>query len=318
MHGIWLENQKISYRTDLTAPGLKNRDALVRVRLAGICGTDLQLVRGYYSFTGIPGHEFVGEVVEAPDKPSLVGQRVASEINVPCGACSECKTLHFNHCANRSVVGIKGRNGAFAEYVTLPIRNLHRVADSISDEMAVFTEPLAAALEILQQIHIKPSHSVLVVGAGRLGQLVAQVLQLTGCNLQVVARYPKQKELLKKRDISTIEESQLPAHTMDIIVEATGSATGFDLACRAVRPRGTIVLKSTYKGDININLANVVVNEVTIVGSRCGPFDAALNLLAQKQVNPEILIEDCYRFHQAEQAFKHASESGAMKILLTS
>ena len=321
MRGLWLENQILSYREDLSIPTPPPGEALLRVRLAGICSTDLELLRGYYPFAGIPGHEFVGEVValsqESPDDPGWVGQRVVGEINAACGACGTCLAGRPTHCENRTVLGIKDRNGVFAEYLTLPVRNLYRVPDRVPDEAAVFTEPLAAALEIQEQIMIKPTDRILVIGAGRLGQLVAQTLALRGCHLQVVARHPNQQSLLKDRGISVILQEDILWGKIDLVVEATGSPEGFELARRAVRPRGLIVLKSTYKGHLTTDFSSIVVDEITLVGSRCGPFPPALKLLESGQVDPLPLIEARYALADGLAAFDRAAGPGVLKVLIS-
>jgi 2-desacetyl-2-hydroxyethyl bacteriochlorophyllide A dehydrogenase len=314
MKSLYLENETLSYRTDLPLPK-KEGEALIRVRLASICGTDLEMVRGYYPFAGVPGHEFVGEVVEADDK-SWLGQRVAGEINVSCGRCEHCLNGRKTHCENRSVLGIFNRDGIFAEYVTLPTRNLHRVPDSVSDEQAVFTELLAAALEIPQEVHIRPTDRVLLIGAGRFGQLIAQVLQLSGADLQVIARHAKQQALLQKRGIRLINEDAVKSKGWDVVVDATGSASGFGLARQAVRPRGTLVMKSTYKGDMQVNFSSLVVDEIHLVGSRCGPFAPALRLLEKKIVDPLEMIDAEYPLEEGVAAFKKAAERGVLKVLL--
>lgn len=316
MQAIWLENQNLCFRQDMPLPSLPSGEALVRVRLAGICATDLELVGGYYSFTGVLGHEFVGEVIEAPGRPELTGQRVVGEINAACGDCDTCRAGLPTHCERRTVLGIADRHGSFAEYLALPLGNLHRVPDTVTDEAAVFTEPLAAALEIQEQVHIRPSDRLLVIGAGRLGQLIAQTLALTGCDLQVVARHSHQRDLLAARYIRHISEEQVPQKQMDLVVEATGSPAGFNLARRAVRPRGTIVLKSTYKGEMNVNFSAIVVEEITLVGSRCGPFPPALRLLETRQVDPRPLITARYPLSEALPAFNHAGQPGVLKVLL--
>src|SRR5512142_808210 len=240
MNALWLEDNKLSLR-DISQPRKPN-EALIKIRKAGICSTDLELVKGYYPYTGVIGHEFVGEVVEADDV-SWVGQRVVGEINVACGQCEQCRNGRPTHCEGRTVLGIVNRDGTFAEFSQLPITNLHRVPVSVPDEMAVFTEPLAAALEIQDQIHIKPTDRVLLIGAGRLGQLIAQTLALTGCDLRVVARHAQQQNLLKARGIRIITEDEIQPWRWDIVVEATGSPSGFALARQAIRPRRTLVLK---------------------------------------------------------------------------
>jgi 2-desacetyl-2-hydroxyethyl bacteriochlorophyllide A dehydrogenase len=316
MQALWLENQVLSFRENIPLAPLPQREARVRVRVAGICGTDLEMEKGYYPFCGVPGHEFVGDVVEAPDDPSRIGQRVVGEINVPCGACKRCLGGFSKHCERRSVLGILNRNGAFAEYLTLPLGNLHRVPESVPDEAAVFMEPLAAVLEIQGQVQIGPGDRVMVVGAGRLGQLMAQSLALTGCRLRVVARHENQKAVLADRDIETVRETAVPCREEDVVVEATGSPGGLRLALDAVRPGGTIVLKSTYKGPTEVDFSPVVVNELRLVGSRCGPFEPALQLLESGAVDPLPLIAKRFPLRKGLAAFQHAAHPGILKVLL--
>ena len=315
MRGLWLENHKISLR-EVEQPRKPN-EALIKIRMAGICSTDLELVKGYYPYTGILGHEFVGEVVEA-NEGSWIGQRVVGEINAVCNQCEQCLNRRPTHCENRTVLGIINRDGTFAEYTRLPVANLHRVPDSVADEMAVFTEPLAAALEIQQQIQINPTDRVLLIGAGRLGQLIAQTLFLTGCDLRVVARHRHQQDLLKQRGIRIISEEDAIAKPWrwDIVVEATGSPGGFSLARQAIRPRGTLVLKSTYKGETSVNFSSIVVDEINIIGSRCGPFEPALRLLESGQVDPTVLIDSEFSLNDVLKAFEHTAAAGVLKVLI--
>lgn len=312
MKAVWLENQQIKL-ADVQLP-TRPTEALIRIRKAGICSTDLEMVKGYYPFTGILGHEFVGEVVDAPDA-AWAGQRVVGDINAICGKCEACLNGRPTHCENRTVLGIINRDGVFAEYTSLPLENLHRVPDSVPDELAVFTEPLAAALEIQQQIQIRPTDRVLLVGAGRLGQLIAQTLALTGCDLHVVARHSYQQKILSARNIGLITEENIQPKKWDIVVEATGSSDGFNLARRAIRPRGTMILKSTYKGDMNVNFSSIVVDEINLIGSRCGPFEPALRLLEKREVDPAVLISDQYKLMEAATAFEKAAQTGVLKVL---
>lgn len=316
MRGLWLENQTLSLRDDLPIPTIKPNEALVRVLLAGICGTDLQLLKGYYPYCGIPGHEFVGEVVNAPNAPHLLGKRVVGEINISCGQCVLCKAGLRSHCVNREVLGIKTRNGAFAQYLALPTENLHLIPNDLSNETAVFTEPVAAAAQILHQVHISPESRVLLIGAGRLGLLIAQVINSTHCHLQVVVRHDKQHHILQRLNIEPINEQQLPVHQADIVIEATGAASGLHAAMHAVRPRGTVVLKSTYAGKTSFDFSNVVVNEITIIGSRCGPFDSAISKLTEGTVDPTHLIERRFSLSESLSAFDYAAKSGTLKTLL--
>lgn len=313
MKALWLEDGSLSVRDiEILKPA---EEALVRMRLSGICGTDLQLVRGYYPYTGVLGHEFVGEVVDAPDR-EWVGKRVVGEINASCGECEACSLGNPTHCEKRTVLGIVDRHGVHAEYAVLPLENLHVVPDSVSDEAAVFAEPLAAALEILQQVHVRPTDRVLLVGAGRLGQLIAQVLTLTGAHLRVVARHEQQRSLLSKRGIVSIAKEQIEPSRWDIVVEATGSPSGLDVARSALRPRGTLVLKSTYSGEVTLDLAPFVVDEITVIGSRCGPFAPAVRLLERGEVDPTILITERYPLDRAVEAMEAAARPDVMKVLL--
>ena len=316
MQAAWLEDLSLSVRDDLPLPVIGDQEALIRVRLAGICATDLELCRGYYPFRGIPGHEFVGEVLDCPSVPVWVGRRVVGEINLTCGTCPACLAGRGHHCERRSVFGILGKDGAFAQYCSLPVKNLWQVPAEVSDDMAVFCEPLAAALEIQEQVQIRPDEGVVVIGAGRLGQLVAQTLALTGCILAVAVRNLHARELLEQRGIRTIGLDELEPGKADVVVEATGSPEGFDLARKTVRPAGTIVLKSTYADRLSVNLSAVVVDEIRLVGSRCGPFGPALRLLAQRRVDPTLLIDGRYRLERAIAAFAHAGQKGVYKILL--
>lgn len=313
MNALWLENNQISLR-DVPRPHKPN-EALIKIRKTGICSTDLELVKGYYPYTGVLGHEFVGDVVEADDV-SWIGARVVGEINAVCNQCEQCLNGRPTHCERRTVLGIVNRDGVFADFTTLPLSNLHRVPASVPDEMAVFTEPLAAALEIQQQIQVKPTDRVLLIGAGRLGQLIAQTLALTGCDLRVVARHKHQQNLLKARRIRIISGEEIQPSRWDIVVEATGAPGGFSLARQAIRPRGTLVLKSTYKGEMNVNFSSIVVDEINIVGSRCGPFEPALRLMESKQVDPTVLIDSEFALGQALKAFEHAAETGVLKVLV--
>jgi threonine dehydrogenase-like Zn-dependent dehydrogenase len=313
MQALWLEEQALDMR-EVPQPQ-EAGEALIRIRVAGICSTDLELVKGYYPFSGILGHEFVGEVVEC-DEATWVGKRVVGDINVTCGKCESCLHGRPTHCENRTTLGIVNRHGIFAEFTTLPLANLHPVPPSVPDEVAVFTEPLAAALEILEQVHIRPTDRALLIGAGRLGQLIAQTLALTGCDLRVVARHAHQRELLVARGIRLIEEDDIQPGKWDFVVEATGSQDGFALARRSVRPRGTLVMKSTYKGDLTLDMSAIVVDEVTVLGSRCGPFDPALRLLEGGRVDPRGLIAAEFDLGEALAAFEKAAAPGVLKVLL--
>jgi threonine dehydrogenase-like Zn-dependent dehydrogenase len=314
MKGIWLENKQLQLRTDIPIPEPAQGEALVRVLCAGICNTDIELKRGYYPYKGILGHEFVGVVETGAEH--LVNKRVVGEINAVCGRCRFCRSGQQTHCENRTVLGIVNRNGAFADYLCLPIENLHLVPDHIPTEVATFTEPLAAALEIQQQVAIHSDHQVLVVGDGKLGQLIAQTLALTGCDLLVVGRHQEKLANLSARGIKTGLVDAVVEKGFDISVDCTGNPEGFALARRALRPRGTLVLKSTYAGNLSLDASSLVVDEITVIGSRCGSFPPALELLSQERVDVKPLIHAHYPLTQGITAFEHAMSKGVLKILL--
>ncbi|GAB4528491.1 MAG: alcohol dehydrogenase catalytic domain-containing protein [Anaerolineae bacterium] len=316
MRALYIDRQ-LEYRPDVPGPSPSRGEALIRTRLAGICNTDLEIVRGYMGFKGVPGHEFVGVVERADDAPELVGQRVVGEINAYCGECATCRRGDPTHCPERTTLGIDRRDGTMADYFSLPVNLLYPVPASIPDEWAVFTEPLAAACEIIEQVAIRPSHRVIVLGDGKLGLLIAQVLALTGCDLLSVGRHPDKLAILERRNINTrLAGEEIPPGA-DVVVEATGSAEGFAVARALVRPRGTLVLKSTFHGDVGLDLSMVVVDEVTIVGSRCGPFPAALRLLEGRLIDVESLIHASFPLDAGLAAFERAAAPGVLKVLLT-
>jgi threonine dehydrogenase-like Zn-dependent dehydrogenase len=306
---------QLRLRQDYPDPHPGPGEALVRVSQAGICNTDLEIIRGYMGFTGVPGHEFVGVVEEAPGS-NLVGQRVVGEINAYCGECPTCLRGDQSHCPNRWTLGIAGHDGAFADYLTLPVRNLHPVPAGVSDDAAIFVEPLAAALEIPEQVHICPTDRVVVLGDGKLGLLVAQVLALLGCDLEVVGRHREKLEILRRRGIPVHLEKMLPEKGADVVVDCTGSPEGFAVARALVRPRGTLVLKSTFHGDVSLNLSSLVVDEVNLVGSRCGPFMPALRLLERGMVDVLSLVHASYPLEEGLEAFERARMPGVLKVVL--
>jgi threonine dehydrogenase-like Zn-dependent dehydrogenase len=316
MKAIWLEDQKISVREDVPVPVPAENEALIKVTLGGICATDLELVKGYYPFKGVLGHEFAGVVVSSPQQPEYEGRRVVGEINIACGVCKECRANRRTHCENRSVLGIANHHGAFAEYLTLPIENLHLIDEQITDDQAVFVEPLAAAVEILEQTVILPDERVLLIGAGRLGLLIAQCVRLLPSELWVVTRNPMQNKLLDRWHIPTLETERIPARSFDTVIEATGTPMGFELARKAIRPRGKLVIKSTYHGLLEINMSAIVVDELTIIGSRCGPFPPAIRLLRDQKVDVLPLIMGRYPLTEGVEAFQRAGERGILKVLL--
>jgi threonine dehydrogenase-like Zn-dependent dehydrogenase len=316
MRALWLEGRALRLRDDVPLPAPPSGEALVRVSLAGVCNTDLELARGYYPYTGVPGHEFVGVVETADGAEEWVGRRVVGEINAACGACATCLAGRPTHCERRSVLGIVSRDGAFATHLVLPASNLHAVPDGVPDEVAVFTEPTAAALELQEQVRVSHGDRVVVIGTGKLGNLVAQTLAATGCRLLAVGRSERPLALLSARGIATARAEGIEARRADLAVECTGSPEGLELARRAVRPRGTIVLKSTYHGKAAIDMAPFVVDEITLVGSRCGPFAPALRALARGEVDPRPLVDARYPLAEAVAAFEHAARPGALKILV--
>jgi threonine dehydrogenase-like Zn-dependent dehydrogenase len=314
MKGLWLENNQLELRTNIPIPEPPPGEALVRVLRAGICNTDLELIKGYYPYTGIIGHEFVGIVEQGPKQ--LINQRVVGEINAACGNCRFCRRGQPTHCENRTVLGIVNRNGAFAEYLSLPIENLHLVPENVSTAAVTFTEPIAAALEIQQQIQISKDDRVLVVGDGKLGQLIAQTLALTGCELLVVGRHEDKLINLAGKGIKTGLADSVTDRYFDISVDCTGNPEGFNIARRALRPRGTLILKSTYAGNLSLDASSLVVDEITLIGSRCGPFVPALELLATGKVDVQYLIDSSYPLSQGLEAFEKAKTKGVLKVLL--
>jgi threonine dehydrogenase-like Zn-dependent dehydrogenase len=316
MKGLWLEERKLTYRKELPEPVLETGEALIRIAQAGICSTDLEMVKGYYPFTGVPGHEFVGRVEHAPGFTEWEGKRVVGTISVWCGHCGPCLAGRTGHCENRRTLGIYNYNGVFSEYTKLPVQNLVEVPDSVPDEMAVFTEPLAAALQILEQVAIKPSSKVYVVGAGRLGILIAQVLKLSGCELTVVVRRPEPADMLSRMGIHTAFASELNDKSADLVVEVTGSAEGFTTSKRLVRAGGTLILKSTFAGDVSVNLSSLVVDEIHLVGSRCGPFAPALRLMELGLLNLEPLIQARFALADGLKAFEEAAKPGRLKVII--
>ena len=317
MRSIWLEDQKLSLRDDIPVPTVAEGDALIKMRLAGVCSTDLELIKGYYPYHDILGHEFVGEVVQAPGSEGLISKRVVGEISIYCGTCEACLRGRPSHCERRKTLGIHDHPGVFAEYLSLPVKNLHLVPDSVSDEEAVFTELLAAALEIKQQVQIKPDMKVLIVGAGRLGMLIAQTLALTGCQLKVVVRREAPKKLLSGFGITCITADEIEQGKYDLVVEVTGSFRGFSISRRAVRPRGTLLLKSTFAGDVTFDLSSIVVDEISMIGSRCGPFAPALRLLEAKKVDPLPLINSRFPLARGIEAIERAGQPGVLKVLIS-
>jgi len=330
MRALVYQNNVLQLEKSYPQPLPKAGEALIRVLLAGICNTDLEIIRGYMEFQGVLGHEFVGIVEEVLDKSgipsahSLVGQRVVGEINAAChrSDCFYCQQNMPTHCPNRTTLGIVNRDGAFADYLTLPVKNLHPVPDTVSDEEAVFVEPLAANFEILEQVHVKPTERVIVLGDGKMGQLAAQVLTLGGCDVMMVGKHEEKLALVQQRGIKAYLLKDVArimsdgGRRVDMVVECTGSAEGLELAMRLVRPRGTIILKSTVADKSSLHLAPIVIDEIRVQGSRCGPFEPALRALSQHTIDVRPLISARNTLDDALAAFKYAGQKGVLKVLV--
>jgi len=307
------DGKTVRVEPDYPDPEVRAGEVRVRVRMAGICRTDLEIVKGYMGFRGVLGHEFVG----VAESGRHAGRRVVGEINCPCGQCDLCREGLPTHCRRRTVLGIQGRDGAFAERLVLPEENLHPVPDIVPDEQAVFAEPLAAAIQIGRQIEFRPGEGVVVLGDGRLGQLVAQVLRAWNVQPTVVGRSPTKLAILKRLGIAVVPEREArPAADTRVVVECTGSPDGLAMALRFVRPRGTIVLKSTVADTAGLDLAPLVVNEVTVVGSRCGPMDEAVAMLGRGEVRVEPLVTATYALDEAPEALRAADRPDAIKVLI--
>ena len=313
MRAIVLDRDRVVARDDYPEPEIRSGEVLVKVHSAGVCETDLQLVRGYMGFQGVLGHEFVGVAQAGP----LAGHRVVGEINCSCHECDTCRAGYPSHCPRRSVLGILNHDGAFADFIAVPQRNLHAVPDSLPTDVAVFTEPVAAVFQIPAQLTIGRQDRVVVLGDGRLGNLCAQVLARLSSRVLVVGKHASKLELLRPLGIPACLLSDLrPERSADVVVDCTGSPTGLPAALRIVRPRGTIVLKTTVAGDQTMAWAPVVIDEVTIVGSRCGPFDRALAALDAGEVSVLPLVSGRFDLSKGVEALAHASSKPVMKVLL--
>ena len=314
MNAVHFDGKNLRFRDNVQAP--ESGESLVRTTLAGICGTDLEMLAGYMNYDGIPGHEFVG-VVEKSQNPNMVGKRVVGEINVGCSMCASCKNGLERHCPNRTVLGILKRNGAFAEFLSLPERNLHVIPDSITDEQAVFIEPLAASFEIREQVELHPGWNVAIVGDGRLAQLVSRVLSLPCQNVTCFGRHQNKLDLLENIGINTkIGIGPTDMASFDLVVDATGRNSGFSDAVALVRPRGTVVLKSTVASKGNPDLTSTIINEVTLIGSRCGVFEPAINALATGMIYVDDLVDETYPLEKIHDAVRHAMMPSSLKVLL--
>jgi threonine dehydrogenase-like Zn-dependent dehydrogenase len=314
MLSVHFENQRVSLRHP-RRPAPRPGRAVIRMLCAGICNTDIELLRGYYGFRGTPGHEFVGEVIAGSRR--LIGKRVVGEINLACNRCAWCRKGLGRHCPKRTVLGIVNHPGAFAEFLTLPERNLHIVPPGVPLAHAVFVEPLAAACEILEQVAIPAGAAVAVLGDGKLGLLVSQVLQVRGARVHQFGRHRHKLRIAEKAGVTgEVRRARLPAAAYDYVVEATGSAEGLREAVAMTRPRGTLVLKSTVHGLVRLDTAPVVVNEISVVGSRCGPFPPALKLLEGGRVHVAEMISEAWPLARAPEAFRKAQRRGVLKVLL--
>jgi len=290
-------------------------EALIRVHVAGVCNTDLEIARGYMGFEGVLGHEFVG-TVEQCDDDAWLGARVAGEINLACGRCETCQRGLGRHCPTRRVLGILGKDGAFAEFLTLPVSNLHRVPAGVSDRAACFVEPVAACFEILEQVAVGPQDRVAILGDGKLAQLAALVLTSQGLSPIVVGKHASKLARATELGLRVAHATDLEPKSFDIVVEATGSPSGMQLAIQLTRPRGTLVLKSTYHGPLSFDAAPLVIDELQLIGSRCGPFSPALAALGAARLRPEPLIDASFALRDAERALAHAAAPGILKVLV--
>lgn len=316
MKTTWIENGEVSLR-DAPPPARPGGSALLRLLTGGICNTDLELQRGYYGFSGVPGHEFVAEVAAADD-PAWVGARVVGEINLACGKCAWCARDLGRHCPHRTVLGIVRHPGAFADFFTLPVENLRRIPQHVSNDHAVFTEPVAAACEILEQVPFPPGSDVAVLGDGKLGLLIAQVLAAHGLRVCLFGRHADKLSVAALVGVQTeVVSGPLPEATFRYVVDATGSAEGLAQAVRMTEPRGTLIMKSTVSSHVAVDTAPIIVNELTLVGSRCGRFDPALALIASGKLRLDEMIAGRYPLSAAPEAFAHAATRGTLKVLLT-
>lgn len=317
MQALRFVNKK-AVLAEINVPGYEN-EALVRVVKSGICNTDLEIIRGYADFQGTIGHEFVGVVEESKDAAHLIGKRVVGEINAGCGVCELCLSGDERHCPRRTVLGIVGRDGAHAEFLSLPARNLLEVPAEISDEKAVFIEPLAAAYGITEQITIEPETKIAVIGDGKLGILCAQSLALASRNVSLVGKHKEKLAVAEKRNIEGVllENAEKLRREFDVVVEASGSESGFNTALDLLKPRGKLILKSTFHGEAKWDARRVVVDEITIIGSRCGRFAPALELLKNTRIDVESLISEEFPLREGIKALKFAEQKGVMKVILS-
>lgn len=316
MKAIEFINNEIILNENANMPSCKDNEALIRVKLAGICNTDIEITKGYMGYSGILGHEFVG-IVEKSSDTNLIGKRVVGEINAGCGKCSWCGRGLERHCPNRGTLGIWKKEGCMADYVTLPNKNLVVVPDNLTDEKATLVEPFAAAFEILEQLHIKPDDKVAILGDGKLGLLIGIALSTIPCNLIQIGKHQEKLDIVKKHKVATCLLSELEIKKeYNVVIDATGSVNGFETALALTKPRGVLVLKSTVAADKPLNLAPVVIDEITILGSRCGQFKPAVDFLAKEIVNLKPLITKTFKAKDALEAFEYSRQKGVLKVLL--
>jgi threonine dehydrogenase-like Zn-dependent dehydrogenase len=314
MKALCLQSGALGLR-DIAPPQPLADQALIRVSMAGICNTDLEIAKGYMGFEGVLGHELCG-VVESCSDARWIGRRVAGEINLACTHCALCRRGLGRHCAARTVMGIVAKDGCFAEYVTLPLRNLHVLPDSLPDELACFVEPVAAAFELLDQVTPMPSDRVAVLGDGKLGLLAAQVMATSGCEVVLIGKHERKLARAHALGITTLGQSDLSPKSFDIVVEATGSPAGLEQAVALTRPRGTLMLKSTYHGRVSFDAAPLVIDEISVIGSRCGPFAVAVEALASRTIDVTGLVDAVLPLSSAVAALQRAAEPGVLKVLL--
>ncbi len=311
-------DNRLYFSNTYPVPLLKENQALIKIRMAGICATDMEILKGYRGFKGVPGHEFVGIVEKIKgEKQTLLGRRVAGEINCVCGKCGYCRKGLKNHCSRRTVPGIAGRDGVFAEYLTLPLENLHEVPANLADEEAVFTEPLAAAFEILEQVRVKGDDRILILGDGKLGILCSLVLRRVSSSILLAGKHPEKLDIVKKQNIAwTLIDKLHLRKEYDIVVDATGAPEGLQKALEFVKPRGTVVMKTTVEKSASMNLSSIVINEINVVGSRCGPFEPAIRALADGEIDVKPLITEIIPFSKWKRAFARARDRDSLKVIL--
>ncbi len=315
MKALVYRDGRLKLVTDAPVPVRGDDEVLIKVSCAGICNTDLEITKGYMDFHGILGHEFTGTVKESSDS-GLIGRRVVGEINIYCGKCSFCMNNEHTHCPERTVLGIKNREGVFAEYVSLPLSNLHLLPDGVTDQEAVFIEPLAAAFQILRQVKVKPEDRVCLLGDGKLGLLIGQVIALTGCRLTVAGKHEEKLSIMSSMGISTVNLSDFKERDFDYVIDSTGSSSGLMTAVEIVKPLGKIILKTTVADEAQLNINQIVIKEITLIGSRCGPFEEAIDALESKKVDVMPLVSRVFSLDDGLSAFEYAMEKNVLKVII--